>query len=135
MAKYLGGIKDPNIIVIDITRDVFPSDFFIKYRNLRNGSNDLQYCSIYDSIIRFEEVSSEREKKLDLTWGAAGYLVGGVLGALVGATLAGDEEKHVVLFELKNGWSFSAELNKSEYQSLETFMEFRAKYGNSASAG
>ena len=62
-------------------------------------------------------------------------MVGGVLGALVGATLAGDEEKHVVLFELKNGWSFSAELNKSEYQSLETFMEFRAKYGNSASAG
>ena len=88
MAKYLGGIKDPNIEVVGIAQHFFDNDF------------DVQY---YDY-------------KLDAL--TAGYLAGGPVWGVIGAVLGGNpagNEKHVILCELDNGWKFALELDKNEY--------------------
>jgi|GEM_PF-2509458 len=120
MAKYLGGIKDPDIEVTAVSRAFFSSDFYIEHYNYKSEFMTVKKYSIMKSIVRYEEITAEKNltTSYSLTWGLAGYYAGGPLGAAIGAVLGAggrETEKHVVFCELDNGWQFAVELNKEEF--------------------
>ena len=130
MAKYLGGIKDPDISIDEITRERLFADFLIKFHDHQNKNTEAQYYSVFDHLLRYEEISSKRVNEIDLDWAAIGYVFGGILGGLYGATHGGvNQYKHIMLCELANGWQFAVELSDSELQSWESYRETRAKGG------
>ena len=91
MAKYLGGIKDPNIEVAGIAQHFFDNDFDVQYYDYKLDALTVQKHSIAKSVVRYEEVTAE-----------------------TGGNPA-ENEKHVILCELDNGWKFALELDKNEY--------------------
>lgn len=123
MAKYLGGISDPAVSVVDIkTPGLLCFDFYLFFVNAA-VSKDLIHFSISDSIVRWNDLSAESKKDYSLAWGALGYLATGPVGGVIGAVLGGKTtEKHVVLCELRNGWQLALELNQDEYKSWVRFM-------------
>ena len=123
MAKYLGGINDPDISVVDIkTPGLLCYDFLLVFYNTA-VSKDLISFSISDSIIRYDELSAESKKHYSLSWGTLGYLTIGPVGGLIGAVLGGNTtEKHVVLCELRNGWQLALALDQDEYKNWVRFM-------------
>jgi hypothetical protein len=128
MAEYLGGIKDPDIDVVGISTAFLSSDFYVEYYDYSGDDYGRKELSIFNSIIRYEEVTSEKHKSssYSLTWGLTGYLTGGPLWGIVGAILGGDSEeteRHVVLCELNNGWQFAIELDKDEFKSWVYVMD------------
>ena len=120
MAKYLGGIKDPDIEVIGVAQHFFDNDFDVQYYDYKLDALTVQKHSIAKSVVRYEEVTAETiiDPDRKMTGALAGYLAGGpvwgVIGAVLGGNLAGNE-KHVILCELDNGWKFALELDKNEY--------------------
>lgn len=123
MAKYLGGITDPNIEVLAVTQHFFDNDFDVEYYDYTHDTLTVQKQSIAQSILRYEEVTAESQAASDqrgigaLAGFNAGGLLGGVIGAVLGENTAGNE-KHVLLCELNNGWKFALELNKNEYMAF-----------------
>lgn len=124
MAKYLGGIKNPDIEIYDIkSPGWFDFDFYIKYADYSADGN-MQELSIYDNIVRYEELTSDSHRDYSLTWGIAGYLLSGPVCGILGAVLGSEtKEKHVMLCELKNGWQFALELDKDEFKAWKTYMD------------
>lgn len=127
MAKYLGGIKDPDIEVLDISEIPF-SDFEIEYCDKTNPDS-VKTVSIYDTLDRYEVITSEKVHSSDysLTWGLAGYLTGGPLWGAIGAILGGGGstkvKNRVVFCALKNGWQFALELDEGEFDKWQIYME------------
>ena len=118
MANYLGGINDPGLEIAGVKAPgLFGFEFsLIFHDNTGKQADREKELSINETIIRYEEVTSESEKDYSLTWGVAGYLFGGALGAALGTLFSGNRrERHVVLCELNNGWQFALELNKTEF--------------------
>ena len=124
MAKYLGGIKDPDIQVVEIqTPGWFSFDFLLMFYN-NTASSDMLSFSISDSIVRYEELSADSNRDYSLTWGALGYLVTGPVGGLIGAVLGGKKtEKHIVFCELDNGWQLALELDRDEYKDWQRVID------------
>ncbi|MBO5605993.1 MAG: hypothetical protein J5915_11480 [Acidaminococcaceae bacterium] len=128
MAKYLGGISDPDIDVVDISEVSF-LDFEIEFFDKQNP-NVLKKISVSDTLLNYKEITSEQFKDsyYNLTWGLAGYLAGGPLWAAIGAILGGGRNKktvssHVIACQLDNGWQFAVELDDSEFIKWEVYME------------
>ena len=120
MAKYLGGINDPDFEVLTVAQHFFSNDFDVQYYDYKLDTMTVQKRSIAKSIVRYEEVTAENLVSPDrkMTGALAGYLAGGQVGAVSGAVLGGNpagDEKHVILCELDNGWRFALELDKNEY--------------------
>lgn len=117
MAKYLGGIKDPDIQVVEIqTPGWFSFDFLLMFYN-NTASSDILSFSISDSIIRYEELSADSHRDYSFIWGALGYLATGLIGGVIGAVLGGGKkEKHIILCELTNGWQLALALDREEYK-------------------
>ena len=125
MAKYLGGISDPNIEVLGVSQHFLDNDFDVEYYDYTRAMLTVQKLSIATSILRYEEVTVENlaasgQRGVGALAGFnAGGLLGGVIGAVLGENTAGNE-KHVILCELNNGWKFAMELNKNEYMAFLT---------------
>lgn len=119
MAKYLGGIEDPNIEVVGISQHFFSSGFDIQYYDYKLDTLTVQKMDIAKSMVNCEEVSSEihTSPNRSATGALAGYLAGGPVWGIVVAALGGSaaHEKHVILCELDTGWRFALELDKNEY--------------------
>ena len=120
MAKYLGGIDDPDIEVLAVARHFFSNDFDVQYYDYKLDTLAVQKHSIAKSIVRYEEVTAEEHAAPDrkMTGALSGYLAGGPVWAVIGAVLGGNpavNEKHVILCELDNGWKFALELDKNEF--------------------
>lgn len=117
MAKYLGGIKDPDIQVVEIqTPGWFSFDFLLMFYN-NTASSDILSFSISDSIIRYEELSADSHRDYSFIWGALGYLATGLIGSVIGAVLGGGKkEKHIILCELTNDWQLALALDREEYK-------------------
>lgn len=133
MAKYLGGIKDPDIDIISISKGFLSVDFDIRFYDYNSEPFGSQTMSIGDHIIRYEEITSEKNRSSDysLTWGLAGYLTGGPLWCIVGAILGGsskETENHVLFCELNNGWQFAMALDKDEFKAWKLSMDTGIKY-------
>lgn len=132
MAKYLGGISDPNIEVLAVTQHFFDNDFDVEYYDYTLDTLTVQKRSIAQSILRYGEVTVESldasgQRGIGALAGFnAGGLLGGVIGAVLGENTAGNE-KHVLLCELDNGWKFALELNKNEYMA---FLSVVPEHGN-----
>jgi len=79
MAKYLGGIDNPDIDVFDISKRFLSVDFDLKFYDYNSDSFALETISISEHIIRYEEITAEKKRSSDysLTWGLTGYLTGG----------------------------------------------------------
>ena len=79
MAKYLGGIKDPNIEVAGIAQHFFDNDFDVQYYDYKLDALTVQKHSIAKSVVRYEEVTAETLVSPDrkMTGALAGYLAGG----------------------------------------------------------
>ena len=91
----------------------------------------MQELSIYDTILRYEELTSDSHRDYSLALGAAGYILTGPVGGILGAVLGSEKkEKHVVLCELNNGWQLALELDKDEFKSWKTYMDEGAKNNN-----
>lgn len=117
MAKYLGGIKDPDIQVVEIQTPGWLSFDFLLYFRDYHDTGELCSCSISDSIVRYEELSADSHRDYSFTWGALGYLATGLIGGVIGAVLGGDKkEKHIILCELTNGWQLALALDREEYK-------------------
>ena len=127
MAKYLGGIEDPNIEIIGISQHFFSSGFDIQYYNYQLDTLSVQKMDIAKSLVKHEEVSAEIHSSPDrsATGALVGYLAGGPVWGIIGAALGGSPayEKHVVLCELENGWRFAMELDKNEYMAWKEAIE------------
>ena len=76
MAKYLGGINNPVIDVVDLSKCFLSVDFDLKFYDYNGESFGSQTMSIGDHIIRYEEITSEKNRSSDysLTWGLPGIL-------------------------------------------------------------
>ena len=130
MAKYLGGINDPDIEVVDISTDLCYVDFEIEFDDLKHPeTTDFEKINIYEHITHYEVITSEKvqSSSYSLTWGLAGYLTGGPLWGIIGAILGGDSEKktissHVIFCQLDNGWQFALEMTPDEFCDWETFI-------------
>lgn len=135
MAKYLGGIKNPDIEIYNIkSPGWFDFDFYIKYADYGADGN-MQELSIYDTILRYEELTSDSHRDYSLALGAASYILTGPVGGILGAVLGSEKkEKHVVLCELKNGWQLALELDKDEFESWDRFMSRAVKNNKVSSA-
>ena len=128
MAKYLGGIVNPDIEVLAVSQHFFSSDFDIQYYDYTLDMLTVQKHSIAGSIIRYEEVTSETHASPEhtMTSGLAGYLAGGPVWGVIGAVLGSSKtvnEKHVILCELNNGWQFALELDKNEFMAWTSCMD------------
>ena len=127
MAKYLGGIEDPNIEITGILQHFFSSGFDIQYYNYQLDTLSVQKMDIAKSLVKHEEVSAEIHSSPDrsATGALVGYLAGGPVWGIIGAALSGNPayEKHVVLCELENGWRFAMELDKNEYMAWKEAIE------------
>ena len=124
MAKYLGGIKDPDI---DVTKVQSPGwlccDFLLFFRDYHNDGA-LTSCSISETICNYEEITEDSHRDYCLTWGVLGYLVTGPVGGLIGAVLGGKKtENHIVFCELTNGWQLILALNREEFRDWENIMD------------
>lgn len=133
MAKYLGGIDNPDIDVFDISKRFLSVDFDLKFYDYNSDSFALETISISDHIIRYEEITAEKKRSSDysLTWGLTGYLTGGPLWGIVGAILGGsstETENHVVFCKLDNGWQFAVHLDKDEFKAWKLCMDTSIKY-------
>lgn len=133
MAKYLGGINNPDIDVVDFSKSFLSIDFELKFYDYNGESSGSQTMSISDHIIRYEEVTSEKNRSSDysLTWGLTGYLAGGPLWGIVGAILGGSSkeiENHIVFCALDNGWQFAVHLDKDEFKAWKLCMDTSIKY-------
>jgi hypothetical protein len=126
MAKYLGGIEDPNIEITGISQHFFSSGFDIQYYNYQIDTLSVQKMDIAKSLVKYEEVSAEIYSSPNRSAGAlVGYLAGGPVWGIIGAALSGSPayEKHVVLCELENDWRFAMELDKNEYRAWKEAMD------------
>lgn len=131
MAKYLGGIEDPNIEVIGISQHFFSSGFDIQYYDYKLDTLTVQKKDIAKSIVKHEEVSSEihSSPSRSATGALVGYLAGGPVWGIIGAALSGStaHEKHVILCEMDTGWRFALELDKNEYAVWKEAMSKKEK--------
>ena len=128
MAKYLGGIKDPDISNISIHS---PGLLAWNYMMTFQDSDSRKCVVLAESIVSYEELTAESHKDYSLTWGALGYLAAGPAVGIAGAILGGSrKEKHIVLCELSNGWRFGVELDKEEFRSWESIMSSAVKANN-----
>ena len=134
MAKYLGGISDPNIDVVGVSTSFCDVDFEIKFDDLKHPeASDFERINIYEHITHYEVITSEKvqSSSYSLTWGLAGYLVGGPLWGAVGAILGGsskETENHIVFCALDNGWQFAVHLDKDEFKAWKLCMDTSIKY-------
>ena len=130
MAKYLGGIDNPDIDVFDISTDLCDVDFVIEFEDLKHPeATDFEKINIYEHITHYKVITSEKvqSSSYSFTWGLAGYLVGGPLWGAVGAILGGNGKKktvssHIVFCQLDNGWQFALEMQPNEFRSWKTFI-------------
>ena len=131
MAKYLGGISDPDIDVVGVSTSFCDVDFEIKFDDLKHPeASDFERINIYEHITHYEVITSEKvqSSSYSLTWGLAGYLVGGPLWGAVGAILGGAGEKiipssYVVFCQLDNGWQFALEMTPEEFCRWKVFIK------------
>ena len=123
MAKYLGGIKNPDIKIYDIkSPDWYDFDFIIKYADYGTDGH-MQDLSICNTILRYDELTSDSRRDYSLGWGAVGYILTGPVGGILGAVLGSEKkEKHIVLCELENGWQPVIELDKDDFETWEQCM-------------
>ena len=128
MAKYLGGIQNPDVEIYGIkSPGWFDFDFYINYADY-GADGHMQNLSIYDTILRYDELSSDSHRDYSLALGAAGYILTGPIGGILGAVLGSEKkEKHVVLCELNNGWQFAIQLDADEFRAWENFMDDAVK--------
>ena len=128
MAKYLGGIRNPDVEIFKLKSPGWLDfDFYLQYADY-SADGDIHDYSIYDSILRYEELTAESHRDYSLTWGAAGYLLSGPVGGLVGAVLGGSKiESHIVFCELNNGWQFAVQLDTDEFRTWKKYMDDAVK--------
>ena len=84
MAKYLGGIKDPNIEVVGIAQHFFDNDFDVQYYDYKLDALTVQKHSIAKSVVRYEEVTAETwimDGSLPWNWIKTSILPGTILWA------------------------------------------------------
>ena len=125
MAKYLGGINDPDIDVVGVSEVEF-LDFEMEYYDKKNP-DDLKSLCIYDNLKHYEVITSEKicSSGYSFTWGLAGYLTVGPLWGVIGAVLGDSSTRvknRVVFCSLNNGWQFALELDEGELDKWQIYM-------------